>query len=107
MKRKMGAIAVAALLAGTVAWSFTAAPAAAAEPFYKGKTIKIVVRSGAGGGYDFYGRLIGRYLPRHLPGTPNSITINMPGAGGIVAANHLMNRAKRGTATPRAPTSTP
>ncbi len=95
MKRKMGAIAVAALLAGTVAWSFTAAPAAAAEPFYKGKTIKIVVRSGAGGGYDFYGRLIGRYLPRHLPGTPNSITINMPGAGGIVAANHLMNRAKR------------
>lgn len=93
-KRNLGSLAIAALLAGTVSGSLSVSPVAA-ESFYKGKTIKIVVRSGAGGGYDYYARLIARHMPRHLPGKPSSITINMPGAGGIVAANYMMNRAKR------------
>lgn len=95
MKRNMGAVALAALLAGTVAWSFAGAPAAAAEPFYKGKTIKLTVRSAPGGGYDFYGRLLARHLARHIAGNPDIIVINLPGAGGIVATNYLMNRAKQ------------
>ena len=95
MKRNTGTIALATLLAGTVAWSLAGAPAAVAAPFYKGKTIKITVRSSPGGGYDFYGRLIARHLARHIPGNPDIIVINLPGAGGIVATNYLMNRAKR------------
>jgi tripartite-type tricarboxylate transporter receptor subunit TctC len=63
--------------------------------FYKGKTIKVTVRSRPGGGYDFYGRLVARHMPRHVPGSPSAIVVNMAGAGGIVATNYLMNRAKR------------
>lgn len=70
-------------------------PALGAEPFYRGKTIKMVIRSRPGGGYDYYGRLIVRHMPRHIPGNPDAIAVNMPGAGGIVAANYLMNRARR------------
>ncbi len=73
------------------------APALAAdgEASWKGKTFNVIIRSGPGGGYDFYGRLMSRHMPKHLPGKPHSIATNMSGAGGIVAANYLMNRAKR------------
>lgn len=71
------------------------APAEAADPSWKGKTFNVVIRSSPGGGYDFYGRLISRHMPKYLPGKPKSIATNMSGAGGIVAANYLMNRAKR------------
>ncbi|MDX1482945.1 MAG: tripartite tricarboxylate transporter substrate-binding protein [Alphaproteobacteria bacterium] len=71
------------------------APAMAAEDFYKDKTLKVIIRSSPGGGNDFYGRLMARHMPRHIPGNPNSIPINMKGAGGIVAANYMHNRAKR------------
>jgi tripartite-type tricarboxylate transporter receptor subunit TctC len=73
----------------------TASPEASAESFYKGKTVKVIIRSSPGGGNDFYGRLMARHMPRHIPGKPRSIPINMKGAGGIVAANYLHNRAKR------------
>ncbi len=72
-----------------------AGPAAAADGFYKGKTLRVIIRSSPGGGNDYYGRLMARHMPRHLPGRPNSIPINMKGAGGIVAANYMHNRAKR------------
>src|SRR5438128_824684 len=42
------------------------APRAAAEDFYRGKTITVIIGSGPGGGYDFYGRLVTRHLGRHL-----------------------------------------
>jgi tripartite-type tricarboxylate transporter receptor subunit TctC len=70
------------------------APNATAQ-YYKGKTIKMIVRSAPGGGYDFYGRLMARHMPKHIPGNPDMIVVNMPGAGGIVAANYLAQRAKR------------
>jgi len=73
----------------------TLAPTATAAPSWKGKTFNVVIRSSPGGGYDFYGRLIARHMPKYLPGKPKSIATNMSGAGGIVAANYLMNRAKR------------
>jgi tripartite-type tricarboxylate transporter receptor subunit TctC len=63
--------------------------------FYKGKTITIIVRSGPGGGYDQYGRLIANHISKHIPGNPKVIVQNMPGAGGIVAANYLDSQAPR------------
>jgi tripartite-type tricarboxylate transporter receptor subunit TctC len=66
---------------------------------FKGKTLTVVVGFEAGGSYDIYGRLFARFLGAHLPGQPNVLVQNMPGAGGLVAANYLYNVAPRdGTA---------
>ncbi len=95
MKLNSRAIIPCVLSVGAVAWGLAAAPEATAQGFYKGKTMKMIVRSNPGGGYDFYGRLISRHITRHLSGNPEIIVVNMPGAGGIVAANYMMNRAKQ------------
>jgi tripartite-type tricarboxylate transporter receptor subunit TctC len=74
------------------------AGAANADPiadFYKGNTVSMVVSSAPGGGYDTLARLVARYLPRHIPGGPQMVVRNMPGAGGIVATNHLFTAAAR------------
>jgi len=63
--------------------------------FYRGKTIKMVISTTAGGEYDLWARLIVRHMGKHLPGNPNLIAVNMPGAGGIAAANHLFNVAEQ------------
>src|SRR6266496_2943116 len=63
--------------------------------FYKGKTVRIIVGFPAGGGYDSYSRVIGRHLGKHIPGNPTVIVDNMPGAGSIVAANHIFNVAPK------------
>ena len=63
--------------------------------FYKGKTVRIIVGFPAGGGYDSYSRVIGRHLGKHIPGNPIVIVDNMPGAGSIVAANHIFNVAPK------------
>lgn len=63
--------------------------------FYRGKTITIVVGSSPGGGYDLYGRLIARFLGRHLPGNPAVGVQNMPGAASNVAAAHVYNVAPK------------
>src|SRR5262244_670433 len=73
-------------LALTVAAIGDAVPAAA-EDFYAGKTISISTHTGPGGGYDTYLRLLARHLPRHIPGRPSIMVINMPGAGGLLAFN--------------------
>jgi hypothetical protein len=65
------------------------------QPFYSGKQISLYVGGGVGGGYDFYGRLVARYIGRHIPGRPTVVVMNMPGAGGIIAANYLYNSARR------------
>ena len=67
---------------------------AQSEPFYKDKTIRIIVAFSPGGGYDLWARLISRYMGRYLPGNPNFIVQNMPGAGSMTAANFLYNLAK-------------
>jgi tripartite-type tricarboxylate transporter receptor subunit TctC len=67
--------------------------------FYKGKNVTIVVGSAPGGGYDAYGRLVGAHLGKHIPGKPNIIVQNMPGAGQSLAANFVYSIApKDGTA---------
>jgi len=65
-----------------------------AAPYYEGKTIRIVVGSEPGGGYDRMARLLAKHLPKHIPGKPLIIVENMPGAGSIIAANHIYSIAK-------------
>jgi tripartite-type tricarboxylate transporter receptor subunit TctC len=72
-------------------WSFDLQ---AQTPFYQGKQIKLVIGSTAGGGYDLWPRVMMRYLTRHIPGNPDIIPQNMPGAGGIVGANYVYGIAK-------------
>jgi tripartite-type tricarboxylate transporter receptor subunit TctC len=69
-------------------------PASAQEPFYNGKTIRIVVGFSAGGGFDTYSRTIARHMGRHIPGHPTFIVENMPGAGSLISANYLYRIAK-------------
>lgn len=72
-----------------------ASPALSQANFYEGKTIRIVCALGTGGGYDSYARLASRHLGKHIPGNPTIVVQNMPGAGGIVAANHIYNVAPK------------
>ncbi len=94
----MGIRTVAA--AGLAAGVMLATPAAvAADGFYKGKTISLIVGFGTGGGYDTSARLLARYYGHHIPGTPNMIVQNMPGASGIKSGNYIYSVAPRdGTA---------
>ena len=71
------------------------APADSRAADFKGQTITIAIGSGTGGGYDAYGRLASRHLPKHLPGNPAVVPKNMPGAGGVVSANWLYNVAPK------------
>jgi tripartite-type tricarboxylate transporter receptor subunit TctC len=65
-----------------------------AQPFYEGKTVRIIVGLAPGGGYDTYARLIARHLGRHIPGAPAVVVENMPGAGSLISANHLFRVAR-------------
>jgi len=72
------------------AWAIAAEP----PPFYESKTVNMIISTSPGGATDVAGRLVSRYLGKYLPGHPNIIAQNMPGAGGIVAANYLSNIVK-------------
>ncbi|HSF22101.1 MAG TPA: tripartite tricarboxylate transporter substrate-binding protein [Burkholderiales bacterium] len=80
-----------AIVAGLAAVPLTGA--AQSSP-YEGKTVIIVVGFKAGGGYDRTARILARHLPKHIPGKPNVIVQNMPGANSITAANHVYAVAK-------------
>jgi tripartite-type tricarboxylate transporter receptor subunit TctC len=64
------------------------------QEFYKDKTIHFIVGYSAGGLFDTYTRLISRHFTKHVPGNPTIVVENMTGAGGMIAANHIYNRAK-------------
>jgi tripartite-type tricarboxylate transporter receptor subunit TctC len=66
----------------------------AQEPFYKGKQIRIIVGLSSGGGYDRAARLIARHMGKHIPGNPDILVQNMPGAGSVTAANYVWGVAK-------------
>ena len=73
--------------------------AAAAQDFYAGKVVTLIVSSGAGGGHDIFARMLARYWPKYLPGAPTFIVQNLPGAGGARAAEYIATVApKDGTA---------
>ena len=63
--------------------------------FYRGKVVRIVVGFPPGGGADVYSRLIARHLGRFIPGNPTLAVTNMPGAGSIIAGNHIYNSAAK------------
>jgi tripartite-type tricarboxylate transporter receptor subunit TctC len=87
--------AIGIALAWLVALAGSAAAQGGAEEFYRGKQLKLVVGTSSGQDYDLWARLIGRHITRHIPGRPSFVVENMPGAGHIVATNHLFNVAPR------------
>jgi tripartite-type tricarboxylate transporter receptor subunit TctC len=88
-----------ACAAGAAALLFTQAALALDLVDFRGKTVIIIASFEAGGPYDFYSRLVARYIGAHLPGGPTVVVQNMPGAGGLRGANYLFNVAPRdGTA---------
>ena len=86
--KKISPIAIAGSLA--LASSVLAlVPAAAQGPSLAGKNVTMVIGFGPGGGYDAWGRVVARYIGKHLPGNPNVVPQNMPGGGSFNAANHI------------------
>ncbi len=79
-----------------VGLSFTgAARADDVADFYRGKTIRMVIGSAAGAGYDLTGRLLANHMGRHIPGNPSFVVENMPGASSLIMTNYLYNSAPR------------
>src|SRR5690606_21095221 len=66
----------------------------AVAEFYENETISVVIGYPPGGGFDAATRLLLRYMPKYMPGEPEMIPINMPGAGSLLVANHLFNTAE-------------
>ena len=73
----------------------TSVNAQTAAEFYQGKTLTLIVSSTPGGGYDTITRIVAHHLPAHMPGKTNIIVQNLPGAGGVVAANTMYNITER------------
>ncbi len=89
---------IVALAAGLIGATTSAFAQKEVEDFYRGRSMSLIIGSGAGGGYDFYGRLVARHLASHLPGRPTITPSNMPGAGGNTAVAHVSAlAAKDGT----------
>jgi tripartite-type tricarboxylate transporter receptor subunit TctC len=84
----IGRVMLGALLA------LTLAKTPSAQEFYAGKTIQIIVGLPPGGGFDLYARLLARHMGKYIPGNPNFVVMNMPGAGSMNAVNHLAKLAK-------------
>src|SRR5574339_1106261 len=92
--RKIRQKKIATFLAmGIVLASFGTAQAQQ-SPFYKDKTIRIIVGFTSGGLYDQYARLLARHMGKYIPGNPNIIVQNMPGAGSLTATNYIYGVAK-------------
>ena len=90
-----------AAFGGIAAIALTAPSALAQTPeeFFKGKTVTVYIGFGPGGTYDLFGRMVARHIGKHIPGNPNVIGSNMPGAGSFTATNWLYRVApKDGTA---------
>lgn len=84
-----------ALAGWTAIAGISFAPGANAQDMYAGKTVTLVVGSAPGGGYDTYARLFSRHLGDHVPGKPNVVVQNMPGAGSARAAGHVYAAAAK------------
>src|SRR3954470_15117544 len=76
-----------AMVIGASAAVFMAGAAAAQGVSYEGKTLRMIIPSGAGGGYDAYARALAAHIADHLPGKPSVVNQNMPGASGMIAIN--------------------
>jgi tripartite-type tricarboxylate transporter receptor subunit TctC len=96
MKTQSRIILAIALVGAILGWAVHPSPvfAASDQPYYAGKTIKLLVSSNPGGGTDAAARVVGRFLPKYLPGEPQIIIQNMPGGGGTIANNYFAANAK-------------
>jgi tripartite-type tricarboxylate transporter receptor subunit TctC len=81
------------IIHGLILSAAFALPALGAD-YYASKTVRVIQPFGSGGAFDTVARLVTRHLNKHLPGQPDYVVESMPGAGGLVAMNHLYNRAK-------------
>jgi tripartite-type tricarboxylate transporter receptor subunit TctC len=82
-------------LGGLIVFLFTFISVVHAQtPYFQGKTVRLIVSSTAGSNYDLYGRLVAQYIGKHIPGKPEVVVQNMPGAGNIIGANYLYSVAK-------------
>jgi tripartite-type tricarboxylate transporter receptor subunit TctC len=86
---------IGAVLCAGLAWNVNRVAAQSDDDFFAGKQISMLLGTTPGGGYDLYGRLVARYLGRHIPGKPTIVAKNMPGAGGLLVANYIYNQAAR------------
>ena len=94
--RRFAARSAGCLVACTVALLAAEASAQdAVASFYRGKTITIGVGFTAGGGYDLHARTLARHMGKHIPGNPNIVVKNVPGAAGLILANQLYNTAPK------------
>ena len=82
------------LILGAVVVALSSNPSHAQTPFYQGKTIRIVVGNQPGDTHDLFARAYSRSMGKHVPGNPAILVQNMPGAGTMIAANHVYNIAK-------------
>ncbi len=87
----LSGLAAALLMGGTL----TAAAQAPAPNYYAGKTVQMIIGFGPGGGYDLWARTVARHIGKHLPGKPNVVSQNMPGAGSFTAAAHIYTAAPK------------
>jgi tripartite-type tricarboxylate transporter receptor subunit TctC len=96
MKRgaPLGKTVILAVLASGAFTTIHETTSAQAPPYYQGKSVRIIVGFTAGGGYDRWARLIARHMGKYIPGNPTFVVQNMPGAGGLIAANYIYNVAK-------------
>jgi tripartite-type tricarboxylate transporter receptor subunit TctC len=92
---KLALVAAAGTFLGHMVPPVTSAQADSVAEFYRGKNIRIIVRTTAGGDYHQYSYLLSRFMGRYIPGNPTMQVVNMPGGGGIVAANFMANVAPR------------
>jgi tripartite-type tricarboxylate transporter receptor subunit TctC len=95
MTTRMARLAALVMIAILLSVRAPAAQSGAAENFYKGHSISLIIGFGVGGGYDLYGRLISRFLGKYLPGNPGIIPQNMTGAGSLRAVNYLYSVAPK------------
>ena len=96
MKRMVvGMVAFLLMLSGRGFAGQAAYDEKAVANFYRGKTVTILVGHSAGGGFDTYARVISRHFGKHIPGNPNILVNNMPGAGTMISANYTYNQAPK------------
>src|SRR5258705_11649560 len=83
------------ILSAVISASVAPTCAQSASDLLAGKPVQMIIGFGPGGGYDLWGRTVGRHIGRHLPGNPTVVPQNMPGAGSFVAANNIYNLAPK------------
>src|SRR5262249_58879381 len=86
---------IAAAIVAMVLGSSAPAQADPVADFYDGRTVRMLIGYGPGGGYDLYGRVVAQFLAKHLPGHPTIVVQNMPGAGSLLAARYMHDVAPK------------